>query len=75
MARRDYRDIAEAGSMLPSSMIEHFSIAGTPDQVRQRFVELLPVIDQLTVHPVPAHGWSMERLIAAIANVWKEAQA
>jgi alkanesulfonate monooxygenase SsuD/methylene tetrahydromethanopterin reductase-like flavin-dependent oxidoreductase (luciferase family) len=72
-ARRDYRDIAEGASMLPPSMIAHFSIAGTADEVRQRFADLVPLIDQLTVHPVPAAGWTPERLVTAIAEVWKEA--
>ena len=74
MARRDYRDISQAASMLPLSMIHHFSIAGTAAEVHRRIADLLPVIDQLAVHPVPATGWSMERLIGAIADVWKEAQ-
>jgi alkanesulfonate monooxygenase SsuD/methylene tetrahydromethanopterin reductase-like flavin-dependent oxidoreductase (luciferase family) len=75
MARRDYRDISEAAEMLPPSMIQHFSIAGTSDEVRMRITELLPLIDELIVHPVPAAGWSMQRLVQAIAGVWKEAQA
>jgi 5,10-methylenetetrahydromethanopterin reductase len=75
MARRDYRDITEAANLLPPSMIDHFSIAGTADEVRQRIAELLPLVDQLVVHPVPAAGWSMARLVAAIAEVWKEATA
>jgi 5,10-methylenetetrahydromethanopterin reductase len=72
-ARRDYRDIAAGSGMLPPSMISHFSIAGTRDEVRRRFADLVPLIDQLTVHPVPAAGWTPERLVTAIAEVWKEA--
>lgn len=75
MARRDYRDIPRVASMLPQSMIDHFSIAGTADEVRRRIADLLPSIDQLTVHPVPAAGWTTQRLVAAIAEVWKEATA
>jgi 5,10-methylenetetrahydromethanopterin reductase len=72
MARRDYRDIREAAGLLPAAMIDHFSIAGTPDDVRRRFTELAPLVDQLLVHPVPAPDWTVDRLLNAIARLWKE---
>jgi 5,10-methylenetetrahydromethanopterin reductase len=73
IARRDYRDIREAAGLLPDAMVDHFAIAGTSDDVRRRFAELAPLVDQLLVHPVPAPASSMDGLIAAIAQLWKEA--
>lgn len=70
MARRDYRDIAAAGRLLPASMIDHFAVAGTESEVADRLAELAPVVDQLMVHPVTAPGWTHDRLLAAVAEIW-----
>ncbi len=72
MARRDYRDIRQAASLLPDAMFDHFAIAGTRTQVRSRLAELAPLVDQLLVHPVPAAGWTMYELITAVSQLRSE---
>lgn len=70
IARRDYRDIAAAGRLLPDSMIDHFSVAGTPAEVETRLRRLAPLVDQLIVHPVEAPGWDHGRIITEAARIW-----
>jgi 5,10-methylenetetrahydromethanopterin reductase len=71
MARRDYRDLEAAGELLPGEMLEHFAIAGAEAEVERRVTELLPLVDQLLVHPVPAPGDSRERLMERVAALWR----
>jgi len=64
MDQRDYRDIGVAAPLLPESMLDHFAIAGTPDEVETRLRELAPLVDQLIVHPVAAPDWEHDRIVA-----------
>jgi 5,10-methylenetetrahydromethanopterin reductase len=70
LARRDYRDIAAAGRLLPEALIDHFAVAGTEAEVAERLGQLAPLIDQLIVHPVPAPEWDHERCLTAVARTW-----
>jgi 5,10-methylenetetrahydromethanopterin reductase len=75
VARRDYRDIATAGELLPEEMIDHFAIAGTEADVAARVAELLPLVDDLIVHPVASPAASIEDVIGVIAHVWERVTA
>ncbi|MFI5267109.1 MAG: LLM class flavin-dependent oxidoreductase [Chloroflexota bacterium] len=71
MARRDYRDITPAATMLPPEMIDHFAIAGTEAEAAARIKDLLPVIDQLLVHPVPSPDYDLDQTLDGVARIWK----
>lgn len=70
MDQRDYRDIGLAAPLLPESMLDHFAIAGTPDEVETRLREVAPLVDQLIVHPVAAPDWEHDRIVAEVARIW-----
>lgn len=75
VARRDYRDIEAAGTLLPPEMIDHFAIAGTEAEVAERIGQLLPLIDELIVHPVASPDASVDRVVESVARIWAEAGA
>ena len=75
VARRDYRDIAAAGALLPEEMIDHFAIAGTEADVAARVAELLPLVDDLIVHPVASPAASVDEVIRIVARVWHRVTA
>lgn len=75
VARRDYRDIAAAGALLPQGMIDHFAIAGTEEQVARRVAELLPLVDDVIVHPVASPAATVDDAIEAVARVWSRVGA
>lgn len=70
MARRDYRDIHAGGALLPPEMIDHFAIAGTAEEVAERIRSLLPLVDELIVHPVAAPGIDVDAMTDRVAEVW-----
>ncbi|MBU6424642.1 MAG: LLM class flavin-dependent oxidoreductase, partial [Chloroflexi bacterium] len=70
VARRDYRDIAAAGALLPDEMIEHFAIAGTEEQVARRIAAILPLVDDVIVHPVRSPSATVDEVVEAVARVW-----
>jgi 5,10-methylenetetrahydromethanopterin reductase len=70
VARREYGDIARAGELLPPAMIEHFAIAGTEEQVARRLVEVLPLVDELIVHPVASPSLPVDDVIERVAAIW-----
>lgn len=74
-ARRDYRDIARAGELLPPEMIDHFAVAGTEAGVSERLRELLPLVDELIVHPVASPDVDVEGVIEKVAGIWKDIAA
>lgn len=70
VARRDYRDIGAAGRLLPEEMIDHFAIAGTEADIADRIAEILPLVDDLIVHPVASPAASIHDVIEVVARVW-----
>ncbi|MDE3102660.1 MAG: LLM class flavin-dependent oxidoreductase [Chloroflexota bacterium] len=75
VARRDYRDIAAAGALLPDEMIEHFAIAGTEEQVARRIAAILPLVDDVIVHPVASPSATVDQVVEAVARVWARVSA
>ncbi|MGH7921448.1 MAG: LLM class flavin-dependent oxidoreductase [Candidatus Dormibacteraceae bacterium] len=72
MARRDYRDIADAGPLLPREMVDHFAVAGTEDDISHRLGELAGVADELIVHPVASPSAGREDVIQSVARIFHE---
>ncbi|MDE3112974.1 MAG: LLM class flavin-dependent oxidoreductase [Chloroflexota bacterium] len=70
VARRDYRDIAAAGALLPDEMVEHFAIAGTEEEIARRIAALLPLVDDVIVHPVASPSASVDDVVEVVARVW-----
>jgi 5,10-methylenetetrahydromethanopterin reductase len=70
IARRDYGDIPAAGGMLPTEMIDHFAIAGTEEDVAARLRDILPLIDELIVHPVASSAVDVDEAAESIASMW-----
>ena len=69
IARRDYRDIDAAGRLLPEAMIEHFAVAGTEEDVAGRLAELLPLTDELIVHPVGSPAVTRAEVVNRVARI------
>ncbi|HUZ81987.1 MAG TPA: LLM class flavin-dependent oxidoreductase [Gaiellaceae bacterium] len=70
IARREYGDIPRAGQLLPPEMIEHYSIAGTQEDVAERLRDIRPLVDELIVHPVAAEGGTVSDVADAVAPMW-----
>lgn len=70
IARREYGDIPRAGQLLPPEMIEHYSIAGTQEEVVERLRDIRPLVDELIVHPVAAEGGTVSDVVDAVASMW-----
>lgn len=71
-ARRDYRDIARIGELLPPEMIDHFAVAGTASDVAERLRELAPLVDELIVHPVASPDVDVDAVVAQVAEIWND---
>lgn len=70
VARREYGDIPAAGRLLPDEMLHHYSIAGTEDQVAERIGEIVPLIDELIVHPVGSADCDVDDVVERVAAIW-----
>jgi alkanesulfonate monooxygenase SsuD/methylene tetrahydromethanopterin reductase-like flavin-dependent oxidoreductase (luciferase family) len=70
VARREYGDIPTAGRLLPDEMFQHFAIAGTEEQVTERIGEILPLIDELIVHPVGSADRDVDDVAERVAAIW-----
>jgi 5,10-methylenetetrahydromethanopterin reductase len=75
IARREYGDIPAAGRMLPTEMIDHFAIAGTEHDVAERLREILPLIDELIVHPVASSAADVDEVAESVASMWSSLNA
>ena len=75
IARREYGDIPAAGRLLPEEMFEHFAIAGTEEQVAGRLDEILPLIDELIVHPVGSADCDVDDVAERVAAIWSRESA
>jgi 5,10-methylenetetrahydromethanopterin reductase len=72
IARREYGDIAAAAELLPDAMLDHFAVAGTPEEVGDRLARLASQVDEVIIHPVAPEGATVEDVIAGVARIWKE---
>jgi len=72
VARRDYRDIAAAGGMLPEVMLDHFAIAGTRDEVADKLAALSAIVDQIIIHPIAPDNSTVGAVIDDVATIWRE---
>lgn len=70
IARRDYGDIPAAGRLLPAEMLDHYAIAGTEARVAERIAEILPLIDELIVHPVASADSDVADVAERVAAIW-----
>jgi 5,10-methylenetetrahydromethanopterin reductase len=70
IARREYGDIPAAGRLLPEEMLDHYAIAGTEEQVAGRIAEILPLIDELIVHPVGSEDLDVDDVAERVAAIW-----
>ena len=75
IARREYADIPAAGRMLPTEMIDHYAIAGTEDDVAARLQDILPLIDELIVHPVGSSAADVDDVARSVASIWSSLNA
>ena len=75
IARREYADIPAAGRMLPTEMIDHYAIAGTEDDVAARLQDILPLIDELIVHPVGSSDADVDDVAHSVASIWSSLNA
>jgi hypothetical protein len=51
-------------------MLEHFAIAGTEAQVAERIRAILPLIDELIVHPISSSGFDTDEVAELVAEIW-----
>jgi 5,10-methylenetetrahydromethanopterin reductase len=70
IARREYSDIPTAGHLLPDEMFHHYAIAGTEEQVAERIAEIVPLIDELIVHPVGSADCDVDDVAERVAAIW-----
>jgi 5,10-methylenetetrahydromethanopterin reductase len=70
IARREYGDIPAAGRLLPDEMLHHYAIAGTEEQVAERIGEIVPLIDELIVHPVGSADCDVGGVVERVAAIW-----
>jgi 5,10-methylenetetrahydromethanopterin reductase len=70
IARREYGDIPAAGRLLPDEMFHHYAIAGTEEQVAERIAEIVPLIDELIVHPVGSADCDVDDVAERVAAIW-----
>jgi alkanesulfonate monooxygenase SsuD/methylene tetrahydromethanopterin reductase-like flavin-dependent oxidoreductase (luciferase family) len=70
IARREYGDIPAVGRLLPDEMLYHYAIAGTEEQVAERIGEILPLIDELIVHPVGSADSDVVDVTERVAAIW-----
>lgn len=70
LGRRDYGAIAEVGVLVPPEMIDHFSVAGTREQVLSRLNSLAPLADEIVVHPVRSTSVDVDEVISIVAEAW-----
>jgi 5,10-methylenetetrahydromethanopterin reductase len=70
IARREYGDIPAAGRLLPDEMFHHYAIAGTEEQVAGRIAEIVPLIDELIVHPVGSADCDVDDVAERVAAIW-----
>lgn len=70
VARRDYRDIEAAAALLPMEMIDQFAVAGTEADVAERLEALAPLADEIIVHPVASLHFTVDEVIAKVADIW-----
>ena len=70
IARREYGDIPAAGRLLPDEMFHHYAIAGTEEEVAERIGEIVPLIDELIVHPVGSADCDVDDVAERVAAIW-----
>jgi hypothetical protein len=51
-------------------MLDHYAIAGTEEQVSERIGEILPLIDELIVHPVGSADSDVDDVAERVAAIW-----
>lgn len=74
-ARRDYRDIGAAGELLPPEMLDHFAVAGTEADIAAQLRSLLPLVDEVIVHPVASPDLDVDGVVETVAGIWAEIAA
>jgi alkanesulfonate monooxygenase SsuD/methylene tetrahydromethanopterin reductase-like flavin-dependent oxidoreductase (luciferase family) len=70
LARRDYGAIGEAVASVPPEMIDHFSVAGTREQVLDRLGSLSHLADEVIIHPVRSASVDLDEVITIVADAW-----
>ena len=58
------------GGLLPDEMFQHYAIAGTEEQVAERIAEIVPLIDELIVHPVGSADCDVDDVAERVAAIW-----
>ena len=61
--------MAELGALLPDDMLDHFSVAGTPDDVTRKLIEIGRLgIHQAALWPFPARGLDLDETLTLLAT-------
>lgn len=69
IARRDYGLLADIAGRLPDDFVAELAVAGTPDEVGERFWALARQgVDQIIVHPVPTADFGLEDTVRHFAR-------
>jgi alkanesulfonate monooxygenase SsuD/methylene tetrahydromethanopterin reductase-like flavin-dependent oxidoreductase (luciferase family) len=77
LGRKDYqtrtyfRNPENTAELIPDTLLDHMSIAGTPDQVRNRIEDIceMKVFDEITIHPVPCEDQTLLDCLSLIAKM------
>ena len=69
--RTYYRNPEHSASLIPDVLIDHLSIAGSPDEVRKQIEAIvqMDVFDEITIHPVLSEGQTVLDCLSLIFDV------
>lgn len=68
MATRRYDQIARAAPLLPTELIDHFSLAGTRAEVSARLQQIATVVDGILINPIASADTDVDEVIAVVAE-------
>jgi len=71
--RSQYRDPEHSASLVPEALVDHMSIAGTPQEVKDRIRAIIDmgVFDEITIHPVPCKDQTLLECLSMLSKILK----
>ena len=69
--RTYYRNPENSADLIPDILIDHLSVAGSPNEVRKRIEAIIQmdVFDEITIHPVPSEEQTLLDCLSLIVDV------
>jgi alkanesulfonate monooxygenase SsuD/methylene tetrahydromethanopterin reductase-like flavin-dependent oxidoreductase (luciferase family) len=69
--RSQYRDPEQSASLVPEALIDHMSIAGTPQEVENRIGAIIDmgVFDEIAIHPVPCKDQTLLEYLFLLSEI------